>query len=130
MFGHAGFGIFASIFVATRVERDNGPNQKRTRAAGAFGLFGTLVLFITYAVFNSANVPYWLTVSGGISQLNAFFTANTPGATTANVIATVGSITTRTYLNTLCGVAASVIAGFMHSYQHTGKIDYAIIQRA
>jgi hypothetical protein len=56
----AGFGWAAAWMLPAAANDNNSVAQVRSRATGAFGLLGTLVLFITYPIFNSAQVPYWV----------------------------------------------------------------------
>jgi len=127
LFGSA-FGLVAAMCIATRVDRFNSVIQLRTRATGAFGLFGALVLFITFSVFNSANLYYWLITSGGVANLasNDIFHSDPQ-----LVINAVSALTTRAYINTLCGISASVIAAFCATYLISGgRANLAAIQRA
>lgn len=156
----AGFGWGASRILAAPV-RPNDADQKRTRATGAFGLIGTLILFITYPVFNSAQVPYWVTAAsntwlyspaqwvcwttpgpaGPLLGWDGLSSAlNTGGASCGAGLPTllslyytiVSGIQTRAFINTLCGIAASVMSTFMASrwWNDGKKFNFAHIQMA
>jgi ammonium transporter Rh len=119
LFG-AAFGLFASLVIGNKLSRDV-TNQPRTKSAGTFALLGLVVLFVTFPVFNAANVPYLL-----ISTFSA------PPALAAAIQGASTTLMFRGYFNTVMAMAASITGAFMVSKANNGgtKFNFWQIQNA
>jgi ammonium transporter Rh len=108
LFG-AAFGLFASAAICTKLTRDVS-NQARTHEAGAFGLLGVIVLFVTFPVFNVGNLNYFL------------------GQLAGSGTAAFASLAFRQYFNTVMSMASSIAAAFLVSKANNNGTKFALWQ--